>query len=134
MTEVTVGDNVYRVGQLSALDAYHVARKFAPVLFVLAAGQDAKPEGAAKAIVTMSSKLENAEADFVVAKCLSICSRKQQSGYAPVMASGQLMFTDLGLLPMMQLVYHALEANGLTSFFAEPPSEAGEEKSPPSSS
>lgn len=122
----------YRAGRLSAMDAFHVARRFSLAIFMLTQNQSRTPEEYARSIVLTSAQVPQADADFVMAKCLSTVNRQQTGGaWAPLTTpNGDLMFADIPLMTLMQILYHVLESNGLVSFFSVPqsPSETPPEQ------
>lgn len=121
----------YRTTRLSAMDAFHVARRFSMAIFMLAQLKERTPDAMARSLVASSSGIPQNDADFVMSKCMATCSRQVTGGaYAPLAAStGDLMYNDLSLMTLMKILYYVLEDNSLISFFTIPPS-ATEVESP----
>jgi hypothetical protein len=65
------------------------------------------------------AKMSDVEVDAIVDPCLGVTKRKQGQHWAPVMAQGQLMFHDLGISEMMQLVWAVIVEN-IGNFLAVP--------------
>jgi hypothetical protein len=128
--EFTVNGHNYRAGRLDARTAFHVAKSFAPVFLWLAqmkkGGPDADvppPERFGQAMVAVSAGVPKEAADFVLDTCLGVAVREQAqgAGWSAVRSSnGRLMFEDIDLGEMMQIVRHVAEHNGLVDFFFVP--------------
>lgn len=125
--QFSVGGHKYSCGRLNAFDQYDVARRFSPVLVWLGAlkkEQEVRdPKAFAQAICAMSASLPRADTDAVLNLCLSVVAREQATGFAPMRAeSGALMFQDIELAELLEIVWHVLEANRIVDFFAASPS------------
>jgi hypothetical protein len=130
MKPFKVGAAEYQARALSAFDQLHVARKLGSVLIFLGSmkdNPDKTPNNYARAMVAAAAPLGNEEVDWAIAACLSSVQRKQQGGWAEVRAqSGKLMFDDVDLLAMMEIVWNVLDQNGLIDFFYVAPSSSSE--------
>jgi hypothetical protein len=138
----------FRTGRLNARQQFHVARRLGPILVArlqgmaamtkmlglpTAEGAQEAAEPAPEALVpedvmaagfipaaTALARMPDADADFVLTTCLGVCSRMQGSQWAPVQASnGKMMFEDIGMQEMMQLVNAVVKEN-LGDFFPDP--------------
>lgn len=130
MTEFTVGGKTYRAGPMNLFDQNIVARRLSVVLMWLAQARAAvkesgiAPPGAAalgQAMVAMSPDLKREDCDLAYSLCMNVVQRKSDAGWQQISAGGRLLFEDIGLSEQQQLVYQALEANGLIDFFAAGP-------------
>lgn len=125
-----VGEAEYQAAPLNAFDQLHVARKLGSVLIFLGSmkdNPDKTPVNYARAMVAAAAPLGNDEVDWALGACLSIVTRKQPGGWAPIRApGGKLMFEDIDLLAMMEIVWNVLDQNGLISFFYVAPSSSSE--------
>lgn len=137
MTEVQVGENTYQIGRLDARKQFHVARRLAPVLGGLAkafgSGKVANidPLAAIEPMGQVIAAMPDTDVDYVLNACLTACSRKTAAGWAPVQApNGALMYGDLDMGTMLQLVFKVLEAN-LAGFFSALPSISAAGAAPP---
>ncbi|WP_347252907.1 phage tail assembly chaperone [Leminorella grimontii] len=106
----------YRAAKLSVFDQLKVSRKLLPVLAGLASefnaistfrsGGDPYASLAvvlpkiAEALAEMSDENVNA----VLHPCLAVVSRKHEKSFVPVFTQGELMFDDIDLLSMLQIV------------------------------
>lgn len=123
-----VGAHTYRAGRLPVLDQNHVARRYGSVLIFLGTlqrDQPREPSEYARAMVATSGNLSNEDVDFAIGACLSVVQRQQAGGaaWAPVRApSGQLMFDDIELVELMEIIWHVLRENKLIDFFFVAPS------------
>lgn len=133
MTDIDIGGNSYQIGKLDAFKQFHLARRIAPVLFSLGGavsaflpqdGGESSDVDVLKAIepmVNVISKMSDADSQYVLNACLSVCSRKQGNGYQRVFVDGSgLMFIDVDLSVMMQLVQAVIQDN-LGNFMAALP-------------
>lgn len=139
MSEIKINGIEYVTGTLSAREQLHVARKLAPFLAhvfpaLLRLSKQEKQEGdmvdlaplimdaAAVPIADVLCKMDEADVDYVVDKCLSVCQRKQRSNWAKVMVNGQLAFADIKLKALLELTAEVVKEN-LGDFF--PTSQPG---------
>lgn len=97
-----------------------------------AGGSEAEPaptvemgDRAARIIDTMQpflraiGQLSDEESDYITDTCLAVVSRQEKnSSWAPIFRSGQLMYQDITVSIMLQLVWRVLEEN-LGNFFEE---------------
>lgn len=106
----------YRTAKLSVFDQLKVSRKLLPVLAGVLAdfqGIKAAAEGGDvyKAMETALPKIADSLADMseedtnaIIFPCLSVVSRQNGKSWAPVMSQGELMFDDIDLMSMLQMV------------------------------
>lgn len=141
--EITIGQHVYRVGALSALEQFHIVRRLAPLMArvsTMTAALDAVRHLRAQAptqegdtgevpgemfaamvgpILQAAADMPQADADYIILQCLRVCARQQSGGaYAPLVAGDgvTLMFADLQLGDMLQLVKETVARN-MGNFF-----------------
>ncbi|MCP0398443.1 hypothetical protein KU575_22060, partial [Salmonella enterica subsp. enterica serovar Give] len=69
------------------------------------------------------SSLTEEDTNAIIHPCLSVVSRKHMDGWTPVFSSGQLMFDDIDLLTMLQLVARVV-ADSLGNFLPVSPTSA----------
>lgn len=135
----TVDGQVYKIGRLNAFEQLHIMRRLAPVLPTLAGlvgepGSD--PLERLEPLTEAVSKMADSDVDYVIKGCLGAVERQQGPAWARVVtapgkagdqASRGLLFDDLSMSAMLQLVYHVLTEN-LGSFFptAAPTASAAE--------
>lgn len=131
MSDLTIGDQTYRIGKLNAMQQWHVARRWMPVAMATGVGlmnaSCAEDDTAAgDAMMTMLSgmtdalaKMSDADSDYVVKSCLSVCQRKQGEQFAPVCAGGGgIMFEDIDVSVMMRLVLAVIKEHRLGDFMS----------------
>ncbi|EGT4310401.1 phage tail assembly chaperone [Cronobacter sakazakii] len=106
----------YRTAKLSVFDQLKVSRKLLPVLAGMMADFQsikAATQGGDvyKAMETSLPKIADSLADMteedtnaIIFPCLSVVSRKNGNAWVPVMNQGELMFDDIDLLSMLQMV------------------------------
>lgn len=106
----------YRTAKLSVFDQLKVSRKLLPVLAGVLAdfqGIKAAAEGGDvyKAMETALPKIADSlagmseeDTNAIIFPCLSVVSRQNGKIWAPVMSQGALMFDDIDLMSMLQMV------------------------------
>lgn len=106
----------YRTAKLNVFDQLKVSRKLLPILAGMMSDfqsikDDALSGNAFKALDTALPKIADALADMseddtnaIIFPCLSVVSRQHGKGWTPVFTQGQLMFDDIDLIVMLQMV------------------------------
>lgn len=131
-SEFSVGSATYRATKMDVFMQYDVARKWAPILIWVASSKDKtfKPADFARAFCAVSSPIPKEDSDYVLGLCLDTVKRggAGSADFAPIRVSNKLMFDDIELPQMLEIVYHVLKLNKLIDFFVEAPatSEAAE--------
>src|SRR4051812_38586804 len=112
MRTETINKIEYEIGKLNAFEQLHVGRKLAPLLAhaIPALLKIAEVDGAAVNLQTLLitsaaapiadvlCRMDEADVDYIVNKCLATCQRRQAKNWAKVMSSnGQIMFADIEL-------------------------------------
>lgn len=127
--EFEVGERKYRARRMSVFDAFNVATDFREVLLGLSLLDGQRNSGEMKltddqhqrsvdVIMTGARGAAPHVRDRVITSCLAVVSRKQPTGWAPMVSQdGQLMFQDMDLREMSRVVYRVLRHNGLIDFF-----------------
>jgi uncharacterized protein YejL (UPF0352 family) len=62
-------------------------------------------------IADVLSKMEDADVDYVLKKCLAVCQKHNGSNWVPIMRGGNLMFEDLDLAALIQLTMEVVQDN-----------------------
>ncbi len=125
----TINGADYQIGQLDARRQLHVGRRLMPVMAPIAAmlqtaqsGEVSDPMAALMPIANAISRMEDDEMDYIISHCLSVVQRqntKHGGGWGPVVASnGRLMFDDIKLVHMLQIVAAVIKEN-LGPFFSD---------------
>jgi len=106
----------YRTSKLSVFDQLKVSRKLLPVLAgILGDFQSVKTAAQGgdvyKALETALPKVADSLAEMseedtnaIIFPCLSVVSRQNGKVWAPVMSQNELMFDDIDLMSMLQIV------------------------------
>ncbi|WP_267411839.1 phage tail assembly chaperone [Pantoea sp. GM_Pan_4] len=113
----------YRTKKLSVFDQLKVTRKLLPVLAGIMPdmqsikdalpkeGGEADPQAVygvlEKALPKIAEKLADMteeDTNAIIFPCLSVVSRNHGKGWTAVMQSGELMFDDIDLISMLQMV------------------------------
>jgi hypothetical protein len=120
-TEITVNEQTYRIGKLSALGQFHVSRRLAPVLAAVGISLQSLTQGM-KAdlsdftttlgpVADVMSKMSDEETNYIIFTCLNVVGRKDDNRYAPVSQSGTIMYQDIDMPVMLRLVIAVLREN-----------------------
>lgn len=106
----------YRASKLSVFDQLKVSRKLLPVLAGMlgdfkgikaaAQGGDVNKaiESALPKIADSLAEMSEEDTNAIIFPCLSVVARQNGKVWAPVMVQGALMFDDLDLMSMLQIV------------------------------
>lgn len=106
----------YRTAKLSVFDQLKVSRKLLPVLAGMlgdfqAIKSSAQGGDVYKALETALPKIAESLADMseedtnaIIFPCLSVVARQNGKVWAPVMSQNELMFDDIDLMSMLQIV------------------------------
>ncbi|WP_298165115.1 phage tail assembly chaperone [Novosphingobium sp.] len=116
MEEIEIGAHTYRLAKLDAMTQFHIIRRLGGVLAAMRDGA----EGGDVFTVLMHAigEMSDADSEYIIAKCLNGCTRRQDgdAGWAAVFRHGQIMFADISMPDMIQLVWATLQSN-LSDFF-----------------
>lgn len=130
--EFEIKGNEYRAAKLSVFDQFKVTRKLLPVLAgILGDFQSLKGmvgKGDTMAIMeTMIPKIADSlsalsddDANAVIYPCLAVVARKHGKNWTPIFVQGELMFDDIDLIEMLQLVGRVV-GDSLGNFLRELP-------------
>jgi len=122
----------YRTAKLSVFDQLKVSRKLLPILAGMLAdfqGIKAAAEGGDvyKAMETALPKIADSlagmseeDTNAIIFPCLSVVSRQNGKSWSPVMSQGTLMFDDIDLMSMLQMVGRVV-GDSLGNFLPAPP-------------
>lgn len=121
--EIQIGSDTYKIERLSAMKAFHVARRLAPVLVaIFKAGapdltKDDLLKTMAPAIADSLANLSDDDTEYVIFTCLAVVSKKQGPAWAPVTKNKQMMFDDMDAVTMLRLTSEVVQEN-MTGFFS----------------
>lgn len=134
MAEFTVNGHNYRTRPLNAFQQFHVARRLAPLLAeassAFQSNADQPPQSLDQMVDLMKpvfdalGKMEDAELDYVMERCLSVTQRLQPGGsYAPMWnaSARQPQFADLTVADLLQITFQVIQEN-LGNFLQNPSS------------
>ncbi|PVZ79515.1 hypothetical protein C9426_33240 [Serratia sp. S1B] len=115
--EFEINGQQYRANKLNVFDQLRVSRKLLPVLSgllgelkvlkQLKSGQitlDDAFKTALPAIAQTLADLSDEDSNAIIHPCLSVVLRQQGSNYVAIFNNGQLMFDDIDLMSMLQIV------------------------------
>lgn len=123
MREIEVAGQVYRIEKLDAIQQFHVGRRLTPALMGLAAIASREDAGKPisveergliffKPITEAIAAMSNDDSEYIVRTSLSVVSRKEEKSWSKVQApNGKLMYADIELMQMMQLVFAVVQEN-----------------------
>lgn len=111
--DVTIGSRTFRSTKMDPFKQIHVIRRMGS-LFPSVAGAVRVPDKmlAAGYIGAALGRLSDDDANFILNSCLATCQLKQGTMWASVVdANGTLMFQDMQLPEILELVWKVLEDN-----------------------
>lgn len=135
-SEFTVGSNQYRAGRLNARQQFDVARRLRDVLMILGMerGPEFKstPENFARIVLVSSGNVPQADMDIALNICLGVIKRRMpgdQGWVVIITPTGALMFDDIDMPVMLQLVWHVVNAHRMVDFLSVSVLNSSEPKS-----
>jgi hypothetical protein len=128
---VDIGGHKYRIGRLSTFDQLDVATDLGNVFFRMSIleqgakknGQSYSEEQAAQSFCAMCVDLEKSKRDAIFRKCLLVVQRAHAKVWGNVIMNGEVMFQDIDLRELLQIVLHVVKHNGILAFFVAAPVE-----------
>ncbi|OON35601.1 hypothetical protein BTJ39_22255 [Izhakiella australiensis] len=130
--EFEINGNTYRASKLSVFDQLKVSRKLLPLMAGMMADfngvRDVSQGGNIyEALEKVLPKVADALADMsdedtraIINPCLSVVARQNGNVWSPVFTSGELMFDDINLMHMLQIVGRVV-GDSLGNFLPAPP-------------
>jgi len=114
--EFEIAGHTYRAGKLNTFQQFHISRRLAPVLSGLASDN---PTGFLPAVAEAVAHMPEADCDYILHTCLAGVRRNENNVWAPIaVGDGKaLMFADIDLTAMMQIVVAVIQEN-LSNFFS----------------
>jgi len=121
MIDVEINGSAYQVGRLDVFAQFHVARLMGPRIGALSM-IDLPPEAAGarvgSVLTAVMGSMSREDSDFVVNACLAVVKKRQGQALSPITApNGAIMFQDMDLDELMQIVAKVLEVAKLPDFF-----------------
>lgn len=130
--QMTINGHNYDIGKLNAKQQFHVVRRLSPLLSKATDILQSAQKLSATATPTDEESLQvlgsagealaalpEQDVDYIIGACLSLARRQSQggTGWCPLTtAGGDLMFNDMPMPEMMQLVFAVLRES-LGGFF-----------------
>lgn len=119
MTTIEINGQTYRINKLNALAQFHITRRLSPLLATvgtsLAGLQLGLKAGALDFVAILDpmteilAKMPEDDANYIIFTCLDKVARQVGERYAPVATNGQLMFEDIEMPFMLQLVFEVIK-------------------------
>lgn len=120
--EFELKEQQYRAGKLDVFAQFKVTRKLLPLL----AGTigDLKSgavtiEGLLPKVADAVASMSDEDCNAIMHPCLSVVSRKNGSTWTPIFRDGVLMFDDIDMMAMLQIVGNVVKGS-LGDFFTTP--------------
>lgn len=132
--EFEIKGQQYRTARLSVFDQLKVSRKLLPVLAGMMSdfnGIKAAAQGGdiyqalEKALPKLADSLagmSEEDTNAIIHPCLAVVSRQHGKGWTPVFSQGDLMFDDVDLFGMLQMVGRVV-GDSLGNFLRELPAK-----------
>lgn len=123
--DMQIGGQEYQSGKLDAKRQFHVSRRLAPVFTAMT--EVANGDESMSPLLSAISKMSDEDCDYVINACLAVVKRRQNNGWSNVLnAQGGLMFDDIDLPVMLQIVSQVIQENLSGFFAASQPSASGQ--------
>lgn len=129
--EFEINNQQYRATKLNVFDQLKVSRKLLPVLSgllgeikvikQLKTGQITIEDAlktALPAVAQTLADLSEEDSNAIIHPCLAMVLRQQGNTYVPIFSNGQLMFDDIDLMGMLQIVARVV-GDSLGNFLGE---------------
>ncbi|HEJ6970354.1 TPA: hypothetical protein SMF36_000303 [Serratia marcescens] len=129
--EFEIKGQQYRAAKLNVFEQLKISRKLLPLLSgllseisvirQLKSGQisiDEAIKTALPAIAQALSDISEDDSNAIIHPCLAVVVIKQRKGYAPIFSNGQLMFDDIDLMSMLEIVARVV-GDSLGNFLGE---------------
>lgn len=118
MADFVVGGQTYIADKMPLLPhAFHVSRKLTPIYASMREClQSGNFEPLGKAIGGLSVE----DSEYILGACLDLVKRKENGAISKIRAGGMLMFSDITLLQMYEIMFIVLKDN-FASFFSDLP-------------
>ncbi|WP_193169139.1 phage tail assembly chaperone [Serratia marcescens] len=129
--EFEIKGQQYRAAKLNVFEQLKISRKLLPLLSgllseisvirQLKSGQisiDEAIKTALPAIAQALSDISEDDSNAIIHPCLAVVVIKQGKGYAPIFSNGQLMFDDIDLMSMLEIVARVV-GDSLGNFLGE---------------
>lgn len=129
--EFEINSQQYRATKLNVFDQLKVSRKLLPVLSgllgeikvikQLKTGKitiDDALKTALPAVAQTLADLSEEDSNAIIHPCLAMVLRQQGNTYVPIFSNGQLMFDDIDLMGMLQIVARVV-GDSLGNFLGE---------------
>lgn len=119
---VEVGGINYHVGKLNPMTQFHITRRLAPLLATLGMSmvrlkelaKAADKEDFVELIGPLSgvvAAMSDEDSSYIINTCLSVVTREDKGGFAPIQVEGRLMYEDIDMIAMLRLTFEVLRHN-----------------------
>lgn len=113
---IVLNGNTYATSKkLDVFTQLHIARKLGDSI-PMTSGIMTDDKANSILSIILLSQLSDENSEYVITKCLSVVSRQQPTGFAPVRVGSALMFDDITLDDMLQMTMMVIKEN-LGDFF-----------------
>ena len=124
-SEIEVDGHIYQIGPMNTFVQFHIARRLGPLApTILMYLENSDPDKSVMdlffPLMGTISTLSDADSEYILNQCLSVVTRKQESGWAKVQSSGGLMFDDITMPNMLQIVWQVI-LKDIADFFPSVP-------------
>lgn len=133
MITIEIKGQTYQVGRLNALAQFHVSRRLSPLLATLGTSLASLRGGLSldlseflpllEPITEIMASMPEDSVNYVIFTCLGVVKRQQGEKFASVTTGNHVMFEDIDMPVMIQLVVAVLKEN-LGNFLMELSAEA----------
>src|SRR5208282_64814 len=112
--------NTYQIRPLNVFNQLKIVSKLSPVLTLLVAQEDKNivKEKFAELLAIFSNNLPEDQFNEVLKLCLGSVHRRIKNAWHPIYRSNDIVYQDIALKDMLNIIYEVMEANKLFDFFS----------------
>lgn len=128
MKNVTVDENEYVIGKMNAIEQFHLARRLLPLFASIEQNNGGSPD--LKGMMVSLGALSDADAEKIIFPCLTVVRRIVAGQQQPILVRNRLMFDDLKITGIFELMLAVIEEN-IGGFLERSGPTSGEPAAPP---
>ncbi|WP_334473494.1 phage tail assembly chaperone [Arsenophonus sp. PmNCSU2021_1] len=123
--DIEINGHEYRATKLSVFDQLKVARKLLPVLSGLTGELQKLQQGEMPMAAVLPSmanaiaQMSDEDCNAILHPCLAVVSRKNAKAWTPIFRQSELMFDDIDLKTLLEIVAQVI-GDSLGNFFHAP--------------
>lgn len=134
----TINGKEYRLPTLDVFQEFALASKLSPILSMMSLQEDRTvlARKFPQAFTALAVNMPRQDKDEVLAVALTGVTRQEPGSavWAPVYVNGRIMYQDISMQVVLQLMWELIVAHKLIDFFSEDPSSSTDQPGDPAAS